>query len=65
MNTIQANGDFKFGVLPEEINEPLNLKLFGYDLATAGNMATGYKDYVFVKKVQNTLFQVMTKIKSN
>ena len=50
LNTIQANGDFKFGVLPEEINEPLNLKLFGYDLATAGNMATGYKDYVFVKE---------------
>ncbi|WIY61903.1 S8 family serine peptidase [Bacillus arachidis] len=50
LNTIQANGDFKFGVLPEEINEPLNLRLFGYDLATASNMANGFKDYVFVKE---------------
>ena len=47
LNTIQANGDFKkknWSTSSEEINEPLNLRLFGYDLATAGNMATGYKD---------------------
>lgn len=50
LNTIQANGDFKFGVLPEEVNEPLNLRLFGFDTATAGSMGYGFKDYTFVKE---------------
>ncbi|MDM5153437.1 S8 family serine peptidase [Bacillus sp. DX1.1] len=50
LNTIQANGDFKFGILPEEINKPLNLRLFGYDTATAGNIGNGFKDYTFVKE---------------
>jgi subtilisin family serine protease len=49
LETIQPNGDFKFGVLPEEINEPLSLRIFGYDTATAGNIAQ-FKDYTFVKE---------------
>ncbi|WP_088044246.1 S8 family serine peptidase [Bacillus sp. EAC] len=33
-----ANGDFKFGVLPEEYaNYPTNIAIYTYDLATAGN----------------------------
>lgn len=33
-----ANGDFKFGVLPEEYaNYPTSIRMYTYDLATAGN----------------------------
>lgn len=33
-----VNGDFKFGVLPEEYaNYPTNIRIYTYDLATAGN----------------------------
>ncbi|MFD4704674.1 S8 family serine peptidase [Gottfriedia sp. NPDC058432] len=45
---IQPNGDFKFGLLPEEVETPVNLKLYPFDLATAGNLL-GY-NYTFVKE---------------
>ncbi|GGI17621.1 S8 family serine peptidase [Gottfriedia solisilvae] len=33
-----ANGDFKFGVLPEEYaNYPTSIRMYTYDIATAGN----------------------------
>ncbi|MDM5156904.1 S8 family serine peptidase [Bacillus sp. DX1.1] len=50
LNSIQPNGDFKFGVAPEELNEPLDLRLFGLDAATAGDSIRGYQNYTFVKE---------------
>ncbi|PEJ57745.1 peptidase S8 [Bacillus sp. AFS002410] len=45
---LQPNGDFKFGLLPEEVETPVNLKLFPFDLASAANLF-GY-NYTFVKE---------------
>lgn len=47
---VQANGDIKFGVLPEEIEEPVNLKLVPVDLATAANFFGNAINYTFVKE---------------
>jgi subtilisin family serine protease len=47
---VQPNGDIKFGVLPEEIEEPVNLKLVPVDLATAANFFRGAVSYTFVKE---------------
>ncbi|MEK5389597.1 S8 family serine peptidase [Margalitia sp. FSL K6-0131] len=45
---VQPNGDIKFGLLPEEVETPVNLKLFPFDLATAAKLL-GY-NYTFVKE---------------
>lgn len=50
MLPVQPNGDIKFGVLPEEIEEPVNLKLVPVDLATAANFFGGAINYTFVKE---------------
>ncbi|QQZ07754.1 S8 family serine peptidase [Heyndrickxia vini] len=47
---VQPNGDIKFGVLPEELEEPVNLKLVPVDLATAANFFGGAINYTFVKE---------------
>jgi subtilisin family serine protease len=47
---VQPNGDIKFGVLPEEIEDPVNLKLVPVDLATAANFFGGAISYTFVKE---------------
>ncbi|MEH7436445.1 S8 family serine peptidase [Neobacillus drentensis] len=42
-----ANGDFKFGVLPEEYeNYPTNVAIYTYDYATAGNPI--FPDFTFI-----------------
>lgn len=46
---VQSNGEVKFGVLPEEIDEPMNLVLFPFDLATAADPHGKYT-YTFVKE---------------
>lgn len=44
-----ANGDFKFGVLPEEYaNYPTNVAIYTYDYATAGNPI--FPDFTFINK---------------
>ncbi|MBX9975081.1 S8 family serine peptidase [Cytobacillus firmus] len=50
MLPVQPNGDIKFGVLPEEIEEPVNLKLLPVDLATAANFFGRENSYTFVKE---------------
>jgi subtilisin family serine protease len=50
LQTIQPNGEFKFGVAPEELGTPLNLKMYGYDAGTAANSAAQMKQYIFVKE---------------
>ncbi|WP_179865434.1 S8 family serine peptidase [Bacillus sp. AFS017336] len=44
-----ANGDFKFGVLPEEYaNYPTNIAVYTYDYATAGNPI--FPDFTIINK---------------
>jgi subtilisin family serine protease len=44
-----ANGEFKFGVLPEEYaNNPTNVAIYTYDYATAGNPT--FPDFTFIDK---------------
>lgn len=44
-----ANGDFKFGVLPEEYaNYPTNVAIYTYDYATAGNPI--FPNFTFINK---------------
>ncbi|MEH7484201.1 S8 family serine peptidase [Neobacillus drentensis] len=44
-----ANGDFKFGVLPEEYaNYPTNIAMYTYDYATAGNPT--FPDFTIINK---------------
>ncbi|MGG3468448.1 S8 family serine peptidase [Neobacillus pocheonensis] len=44
-----ANGDFKFGVLPEEYaNYPTNIAIYTYDYATAGNPT--FPDFTMINK---------------
>lgn len=47
---VQPNGDIKFGVLPEELEEPVNLKLLPVDLATAADFLGKANSYTFVKE---------------
>lgn len=44
-----ANGEFKFGVLPEEYaNYPTNVRIYTYDYATAGNPI--FPEFTFIDK---------------
>ncbi|WP_226537373.1 S8 family serine peptidase [Fictibacillus halophilus] len=44
-----ANGEFKFGVLPEEYaNNPTNVRIYTYDYATAGNPI--FPEFTFINK---------------
>ncbi|MBL5812466.1 S8 family serine peptidase [Bacillus sporothermodurans] len=47
---VQPNVDIKFGVLPEELEEPVNLKLLPVDLATAADFLGKANSYTFVKE---------------
>ncbi|PEL06035.1 S8 family serine peptidase [Bacillus sp. AFS017336] len=48
---VKANGDIKFGVLPEEIaTKPYQLRLLATDYATAANFPGGVLYYYFVKQ---------------
>ncbi|MWV47409.1 S8 family serine peptidase [Paenibacillus sp. HJL G12] len=47
---IEDNGSFRFGVTPEEYEtEPYQLRLFGFDMASAASPVTGNK-LTFIKK---------------
>ena len=47
---IQANGNVKFGVTPEDIAEhPLTLALFPLDMATNGRLVRDFRNYGFIK----------------
>lgn len=50
--TPESNGDFKFGVTPEEVADGkfVEFQLYGFDQATAGNMNFGMNKYYFIGK---------------
>lgn len=47
---IQPNGDVKFGVTPDDIDEhPLTMNLFPVDMATNGRLVRDFRHYGFIK----------------
>ena len=50
--TPEADGNFKFGVTPEEVadGQVVEFQLYGFDQATAGDMSFGMQHYYFIGK---------------